>query len=147
MLIDQLSNADSLPTLEAMVRFSGQRQKLIAHTIANFDTPDFQPLDVSVGDFQEQLGRAVDRRRARFAGHRGQLEIGPSREVEPGTDGGLRLTPRPAARNVLFHDRNDRDLERTMQDLVENVAVFRVASELLKSRVDLLRSAISERVT
>lgn len=146
MLIDQLTNADSIPTLEAMVQFAGQRQKFIANNIANFDTPNYQPTDVSPVAFQEQLGEAVDRRRATFGGNRGVLEIASTREVER-TPTGLKLNARPSGRNVLFHDRNDRDLERTMQDLVENVAVFRVASELLRSRVDLLRQAISERVT
>ena len=146
MLIDQLTNADAIPTLEAMVQFSGQRQKLIAHDIANLDTPNFQPIDVSPIEFQKQLGEAVDRRRRKFGGNRGELQIADTREVRQ-TGTGLALTPQPSGRNVLFHDRNDRDLERTMQDLVENVAAFRVASELLKSRVDLLRSAISERVT
>lgn len=145
MLIDQLTNADAIPTLEAMVQFSGQRQKLIAHNIANFDTPDFQAMDVSPAAFQRQLGDAVERRRERFGGIRGPIELESSDEVRQ-TDSGLSLTPRPISRNIMFHDRNNRDLERTMQDLVENVAVFRVASELLKSRVDLLRSAISERV-
>jgi flagellar basal-body rod protein FlgB len=146
VLIDQLTNADAIPTLEAMVQFSGQRQKLIASNIANFDTPAYQPLDVSPFEFQRQLGEAVDQRRAEYGTGRGPLELPATREVEQ-TATGLKLTPRPSGRNVLFHDRNSRDLERTMQDLVENVATFRVASELLKSRVDLLRTAISERVT
>lgn len=146
MLINQLTNAGAIPTLEAMVRFSGRRQALIAHNVANMDTPGFQRMDVSVEDFQSRLGDAVERRREKFGGHRGELEFQSTREVERSADGTLRLNPRPMGRNVMFHDRNNRDLERTMQDLVENVATFRVASELLKSRVDVLNSAISERV-
>ena len=41
---------------------------------------------------------------------------------------------------------SDRDLEHTMLDLVENFLTFRLASELLRNRFDLLRTAISERV-
>jgi flagellar basal-body rod protein FlgB len=144
-MIDQLTNADAIPALEAMVQFSGRRQKLISHNIANLSTPSFQPLDVSVAGFQRQLAEAVDRRRETYGGQRGELEIADSREVRQ-TGIGLELEPRPHGRNILFHDQNNRDLERTMQDLAENVAVFRVASDLLKSRMDLLRSAISERL-
>lgn len=144
-MIDQLTNADAIPALEAMVQFAGRRQKLIAHNIANLSTPSFQPLDVSVPRFQRQLSEAVDKRREKYGGQRGELDIRDSREVRQ-TGIGLELEGRPAGRNIMFHDQNNRDLERTMQDLAENVAVFRVASDLLKSRVDLLRSAISERL-
>jgi len=146
VFIDQVTNAGAIPALEAGVQFAARRQALIAHNIANFSTPNFTPTDVSIGGFQEQLGEAIDRRRAQFGGHRGELKLRSSREVAQDETGRIRLTPRDAGRNVLFHDRNNRDLERTMQDLVENVASFRVATDLLKSRVDLLRVAIQERL-
>ena len=144
VLIDQLTNAGAIPTLEAAVQFAGRRHTLISHNVANLSTPNFEPLDVSVAGFQRQLADAVDRRREAYGGHRGELPLTSTREVERGEEG-IRLRPRPSGRNVLFHDRNNRDLERTMQDLVENVAAFRVASEMLKGRVDLLRVAIAER--
>ncbi len=87
----------------------------------------------------------MGRRREKYGGQRGDLEMADSREVKR-RGIGLELVPREMGRNIMFHDQNNRDLERTMQDLAENVAVFRVASDLLKSRVDLLQSAISERL-
>jgi flagellar basal-body rod protein FlgB len=146
VFIDQLTNAGAIPALEASVQFAARRQSLIAHNIANFSTPNYEPSDVSVTNFHSQLGDAIDRRREAFGGHRGDLHLRDTREVSQGQDGRLRLSPGASGRNVLFHDRNSRDLERTMQDLVENVASFRVATDLLKSRIDLLRTAISERV-
>ena len=145
MFISDLTNADSIPTLEASAQFAAQRQRLIAHNVANLSTPNFRELDVSVDAFRSQLSDAVGRRRARFGGLRGDLPLRDSREVETTARGGIRLNPTEAGGNILFHDRNDRDLERMMQDLVENVGAFRVASELLRSRMDLLRTAISER--
>ena len=41
-----------------------------------------------------------------------------SRQVQV-TDGGMELNPGPAGENLLFHDGNDRDLERIMQDVSE----------------------------
>lgn len=146
MFIEQLSTAGSGPALSAMLRFAGQRQRLLAHNIANFDTPDFRPADVSPERFQDQLAAAVDERRRRTGGGHGALDLRSTREVGVARDGGLRLMPRTPSRNVLFHDRNNRDLERTMQKMVENAAMYRVASELLSSRADLLGGAIAERV-
>lgn len=143
MLIDQITNADAMPVLERTIQFAARRQELLAHNIANFSTPNFRPRDVSVADFQESLGEAVDRRRACGAG-RGGLALESTREVKV-TARGLALHAGRPSGNILFHDRNDRDLERTMQDMVENLTAFRVASDLLKSRMELMNAAIRER--
>ena len=128
------------------MQFAARRQTVIQHNIANISTPNFQPTDVSVDDFREQLSAAIDERRDRFGGQRGELNLRATREVSPNSNGGLDLNPSEKGRNLLFHDRNNRDLERLMQDLVENTTMFRVASDLLRSRMQLMRSAISERV-
>jgi hypothetical protein len=47
---------------------------------------------------------------------------------------------------VLFQDRNNRDLERLMQDVAENSAAFRVASDLYRQQAALVRGAMAERV-
>ncbi len=145
MLIDEVTSSGAMPALEMMVRFAGSRQRVLAHNIANIDTPNFRPMDVSPGGFQAALAEAVERRRAATGGESGQLEWKETSEVRAGADGFLELTPKTASGNILFHDRNNRDLERTMQDLVENVTVFRAAIDLMRGRTELLRQAISER--
>ena len=139
-MIEGLTSGDGLQVLERLVQFAGQRHRLIVDNIANLDTPGFRPADVSVRGFREQLGEAIDE--ARRSG--GAVRPEGSAEVEFRSDG-LRLHPEPAVEGILFHDGNDRDLERTMQDLVENFMTFRAASELLRSRFDLISSAIAER--
>ena len=62
------------------------------------------------------------------------------------TPRGLRLHPTPLGDNILFHDGNDRDLERTMQSLVENFMTFRLATELMHGRFALINTAIRERI-
>lgn len=138
-----LDSSGTMQVLETSLRFAAQRQRLIAHNIANVTTPHFQVRDVSVEGFREALARAVEDRR-RAGG--GPLELKGSGEVVRRADGGLELRPRSGRGGVLFHDRNNRDLERLMQDLAENAAAFRVSLELLRSRVDVLRTAISQRV-
>ncbi|MDX2146082.1 MAG: flagellar basal body rod protein FlgB [Planctomycetota bacterium] len=144
-MISELANAGAMPSLELTLRFAAQRQRILAHNIANVNTPNFRPLDVSVTGFQRELREAIEQRRARSGGEQGRLELRQTQELR--TDGGgLTLNPTTPADNILFHDRNNRDLERMMQDLAENAMAFRVASDLLKSRQELLRTAISQRV-
>jgi len=144
-MIKDLASSGAIPALELTMRFAGARQRIIAHNIANLDTPNFQPKDVSPRDFQEMLGEAIDARRSNNGGAAGDLEWRETRQVQRSPDGGLTLEPLADAPGVLFHDRNNRDLERLMQSMVENAGMFRVASDLLRQRYSMLRAAISER--
>ncbi len=140
--IDGITNAGALPALEATFRFAGARQRLIASDIANIDTPDYRTRDVDPKGFQRALGEAIDRRRAR--GSVGPLVTTETREVRFARDGRLELNPKSGRGNVLFQDRNNRDLERLMQDLVENMGVYRIAADLIKHRMDTIQGAIRE---
>ena len=144
-MIGDVFNHGSMQTLERLVQFTGQRHSLIANNIANLSTPYFRPADLSVDQFQRQLRRAVDRRRDGVRPHDGELELQDSREVRFRGDG-IDVDPQPLDENVLFHDRNNRDLERIMQDLAENTLTHNTGLQLLKSEFDLLRTAIRERV-
>jgi flagellar basal-body rod protein FlgB len=144
-MIDGLTNSDALPVLERLMQFAARRQDLIANNIANISTPNFQPMDVSVSGFQEQLREAIDVRRTGTAGQAAEFRVQSSGEVEFAADG-LKLNPTPLGENILFHDNNDRSVESLMQDMVENLMAFRTASQLHKSRIDLLNTAIRERI-
>ena len=145
MLAD-LGNSGATPTLEAVIRFAGQRQRVIAHNIANLSTPGFIPMDVSVGGFQKALDEAVQRRREQTGGMSGALAIPETDEIKPDGAGGFSLEPSTPGNGVLLHDQSMRDPERLMQALAENASEFRVATELLRSQRDILRSAIGQRV-
>ena len=144
-MIDGVTNSDAIPVLERLMQFAGRRHRLITNNIANLSTPDFRPTDLSVERFQETLGEAIDQRRASVGNTGGDL--GPA-TVRPSTLGALNdaFQPSPEGDNILFHDRNDRNLESIMQDLVENYSVFRMAAEFTRSRFDLINSAIRERI-
>lgn len=146
MLINDLTNAGAIPSLEATIRFAGARQRLIAHNIANAATPDFRPADADPRGFQRALGRAIDERRRNGTSETAPLRLRATDEVAFQSDGSVRLTPRSPSGNILAHDRNDRDVEKLMADQAENVGVFRAGIELLRSRYDVIRAAISERV-
>ncbi len=144
-MIKDLANAGAMPALELTLRFAGARQKIIAHNIANLDTPNFQPKDVSPEEFQGVLADAIQTRRSGGGGASGEFEWRETRQIRRSGADGLRLEPRSESPGVLYHDRNNRDLERTMQDMVENAGMYRVASDLLRQRYSLLRAAIGER--
>jgi len=148
VIFNDLAHAGAAPVLEQVLRFAGARQRLLAHNIANVDTPDFRPVDVSPSAFREELARAVRARREARAGNAGALPLGDTDEVSfaRGLSGSLTLRPSSPSRNVLYHDRNNRDLERLMQSVAENQLMYRTAADLLRRENDLLRTAIGQRV-
>lgn len=145
MFISDLANSGSLPTLSATMAVAGQRQRLLAHNIANLDTPDFRPMNVDIPAFQRELAAAVERRRESTPGQ-GSLDIRATRDIEFAPDGRATIKARTPLDSVLYHDRNNRDVERMMQDLAENTMTFRMTTDLIRRENDLLRMAISQRV-
>ena len=128
-----------------MVLFAGQRQRLISNNIANIETPGYQMKDVDPRAFQKMLGQAIDKRRASSGGAFGSLEFEPNNLVKMRGDRMI-LTPRSSGANMRFHDGNDRDLERLMQQLVENTSTFRFATDLMRKNQSQLKLAIAQRV-
>lgn len=135
-MIDGVTNADAIPVLEKLIQFAGRRHTLIADNIANLSTPDYRPVDLDVPAFQAALGEAIDRRRETHGNAGGGLEA-PRTVSAPAPDF--------LGENILFHDRNDRNLERIMQDLVENASTFRMAAQFVRNRFELINTAIRER--
>lgn len=144
-MIEGLTNSGSIPVLERLAQFAGARHRVITHNIANLSTPGFRPVDASVEDFQASLGEAVQAKRDARTPAEVAFSPEDTDDVEFHKDG-IVLDPKPLGDNVLFHDQNDRDLDRTMQDLVENFMVFRQAMDLLRNRYELLNTAIRERI-
>ncbi len=175
-MIDGLTNSGSIPTLERLMQFAGQRHRLIVNNIANLSTPGFRPVDVSPRVFQQQLAEAIDARRASRASPAGAPAgsglfgdgltasgpfgaLGSGRAQSPAgpldmrttreievTSDQLILHPEPTGDNILFHDGTDHSVERIMQDLVENFMTYRFAAQFLQKRFDQIRSAIRERI-
>lgn len=145
-MIADIFQSGSIPALQKLVQFTEARQKLLAHNVANLATPYFKPVDVDVKGFQQQLGEAIDRRRQTGDPSGGPLEMRDSSEVRFDEQGNMTFQPRATNQGILFHDQNNRDLERTMQDLAENQMAHRVALDLLASRYGQLQRAISERL-
>ncbi len=144
-MIAGLTDGGAIPVLERVAQFTAARHERLAHNIANLDTPYFKPADLDPGQFQSQLREAVERRRRGPRPISGRLPLKDSRDLRFHSHG-IEARPRFNNENVMFHDRNNRDLERIMQDVAENTLAHTAALELLKGEFNLLRTAIRERL-
>jgi flagellar basal-body rod protein FlgB len=141
--MQDLVSSGAMPVLEKSLRFAAARQRILVHNIANAETPNFRPMEVSTRSFQEELGRAIDAKRKGRTDE--PLEFRETSEVRFLDDGSIELTPQTPSGNVLYHDRNNRDMERMMQDLAENNLAYRTAVEFIRRENDTLRIAITQR--
>ncbi len=161
-MIDGLTNSDGIPALQRLMQFTGQRHRIILNNIANLSTPGFRPTDVSPQAFQAQLAEAIEAKRTGGApraalgidgetagagfGADSALPMRSTREVDALPDR-LVLHPEATGDNILFHDGNDRNVERVVQSLVENFMAYRAAAQLMRNRLEIINTAIRERVS
>jgi len=118
-------------TLSAMGKIldaTAARQRVIAHNIANVDTPGFTRSDVS---FHDELARALT-----DADEQPLLTISRVGEVQPRTALDSQSPPRADGNNV--------DIDREMASMAQNTIEYEAAAEVLKSKLAMLRSAVSE---
>ncbi len=146
-MLDGLFNQAGIDVLERTIQFAGQRHRIIINNIANLSTPNYRPRDVDAAEFRQSLAKALKKRHATHPGLRSTAPIRPKDTADiTFTDQGMELNPRPKGEGILFHDRNDRDLEGLMGELTENTLAHRTATELLRARFATLQMSIRERV-
>ncbi|MCY2955398.1 MAG: flagellar basal body rod protein FlgB [Planctomycetota bacterium] len=129
--MDRMVNGSNTPLLEQVVQFAAARHKLIAEDIANVDTPGFRQKDLSIERFQEMLRERLGKRSAGDEWRRFE-DVG--REV---------ANPE---RGILFHDGNNRSMERLVSDLAKNAMMHNLAIELLRKQYMTMEMALKERV-
>ena len=144
-MIDGLFDYGAMPTLERVVQFTQQRHKVLSDNIANLSTPFYRPRELDPDSFQSTLRDAIDQRRRGANPASGPLELQDNRHLEFHEDG-LTARARPSNQGILFHDHNNRDLERTMQSLAENTMTHNSAIEVLRNEFSIMLTAIRERV-
>jgi flagellar basal-body rod protein FlgB len=147
MIIQGMFERGAMPVLERLVQFTDARHRVLTDDIANLSTPFFKPRDLDPQSFQAALGEAIDKRRGRAGADptAGPLEMIDTRELRF-SDAGLTVAPQETHEGILYHDQNNRDLERLMQHLAENTLMHRAGIDLLRNQFDMMRLAIRERV-
>jgi len=144
-MLNDFTQTSEIDVLERVVQYAGRRHELIVHNIANLSTPNFQPANVDPGEFRRTMAEVVEKRRGTHAAKRLEIQPSDTSGISFHQDT-VTLSPRPSERNIMFHDRNDRDLERTMQSMTENVMMYRQAVEFLRSKFNQIRTAIRGRI-
>jgi flagellar basal-body rod protein FlgB len=145
-MISKLFTGGAIQSVERLVQFTGARHKVLTNNIANFETPFYRARDLDTDAFQASLRDALRAHRRPGAGPSdGLLKMRNTREIRFQKDG-IEVTPGFDNSAVMFHDRTNADVERTMQHLAENTMTHNAGIQLLKSEFDLLKTAIRGRL-
>jgi len=114
-------NVSQLDLLSKLLDVTGLRHRVLAHNIANVNTPGFHKLNVA---FEDALAREI--------GRGGQATLG---NIKPNED---KVAPERA-------DGNNVDIDIEMGNMDKNALLYNVYSQILASRIATMRSAISGR--
>jgi flagellar basal-body rod protein FlgB len=133
MFIDRLINQGNIPLLEQMVRFTAARARVLGENITNISTPNYQQKDLSLDNFQQELRDRVALRK----------DAGPGEIRFEGIEKPIESPDR----NILFHDRNNRSVEKLMSDWEQNAMSHNLMTELLRKQFSSIQDALKERVT
>jgi flagellar basal-body rod protein FlgB len=116
-------NVPQADLLTRLLDVAALRHQVISQNLANVNTPGYRQLEVS---FEDAFSRALGKQ---------------------GESGALRLVPRivEGQENPMRQDGNTVDLDREIGSLNKNSVLFGTAIQLLISRINMMRSAITGR--
>lgn len=144
MLIEGLFNRGSMPVLQQVMSFTEARQEVLANNISNFDTVGYKVQDLPVREFFSTLREAVEKRNRR--GAEAPLQFHSTGNLRWDQQGRLEAKPvEIPENNILFHDQNNRFVEKQMSDMAQNALLHNVTAELLRQQYSLLETAIRGR--
>ncbi len=146
-MISKLFTNGSMQAVEKLVDFTSARHKVLTNNIANFETPFYRSRDLDPVAFQANLRDAIEDRRKVLGGTTyGRLELDDTDQARYRDDGTATFSPGFDDPGIMFHDRTNADIERTMQHLAENTMAHNAGLEMLKNQFELLKTAIRGRV-
>jgi flagellar basal-body rod protein FlgB len=129
----------NIPLFGALTRrmaWLNQRQQILAHNVANSDTPGFRPKDLKPVNFADQLDGA---RRLKLA------ITAPSHKSEAEVTGGKF---RDEAQKVVYEespDENAVNVEEQMLKVAEARIDYETMTTLYKKHVDMVKTALGTR--
>jgi flagellar basal-body rod protein FlgB len=132
-------NGTTIPVLEQVVNFNEARQALLSGNIANYDTPLYLARDMDVGHFKRKLAQACERR------HRPPGPFGPDWPLKHGSASAVG-DEWPIDNPILYHDLNNVGMEFQVTEMAKNNMEFNTAVSIMRHQMQLLQTAISERV-
>ena len=133
-----------MPVLQAVLSFTEARHEVLANNVSNFDTVGYKMKDLPKEEFFSALDEAVERRDRLGAG--AALQIKATRHLQWDGRGNFRADPvELEGNNILFHDRNNRFVEKQISEMSQNAILHNVAVEMLRGQYELLQTAIREK--
>ncbi len=145
MFLESLLNRGAVPVLEQVMNFTQQRHSVLVNNISNFDTPGYKMQDLPVAEFDAALQEAVARREQK--GGAGPLEMRPTRHLRWDGSGTLQAEAAELEdNNILFHDDNNRFVEKQMSEMAKNTLRHNVTVEMLRAQYNGLETAIRGRL-
>ncbi len=145
MFIEGLLNRGATPVLEKVLSFTQQRQEVLANNISNLDTVGYKAKDLPAEKFFAALNEAVERREKGGAGAR--LEIRSTGGISVDSADSMTIQPIEIEdSNILFHDENNRFIEKQMSEMSQNALLHNLATEMLRAKYGGLQTAIRGRL-
>ena len=134
-----------MPVLQQVMAFTQERHEVLANNISNFDTVGYKMQDLPVEEFFESLDAAIaDRDRG---GASRPLRMRSTSNLHWDRVGRLHAQPVEIENNnILFHDGNNRFVEKQMSAMAKNALLHNVSAELLRGQYEMLRTALRERL-
>ncbi len=145
MFLEGLIDRGAMPVLRQVMMFTEKRQEVLANNLTNFDTVGYTMKDLDVAAFNEELRSSVERRDKRGTG--AMLEMRDRRNLTWNESGGLQVHPIEIKdNNILFHDENNRFVEKQMSEMAQNALRHNIAVELMRQKNALMEIAIRGRL-
>ena len=145
MFLEGLLNRGSMPVLQQVMSFTQERHKVLANNISNFDTVGYKMQDLPVEEFFSALDEAISERD--WGGASRPLRMRSTSKLRWDAVGRLHAQPVEIKNNnILFHDGNNRFVEKQMSAMAKNALLHNVSAELLRGQYESLRTALRERL-
>jgi len=140
-MLPNLLGSTNIPVLQQVLNFAQARHGVLAGNIANINTPGYKTRDLNVEVFEQRLKQAIDQSNKSASnpqhfseGMRFKDPDDPIRKVSDSMN------------NLLYHDSTNIDLEQQVTEINKNQIMHSLALQVMTNQMQLLQTAISERV-
>ena len=138
--LNNLVSRGAAPVLEQVISFTNARHHVLVNNISNLNTVAYKMQDLPTEPFVAALDEAVTARHKRGTD---QLNLRSNRTYKWDRTGRIQAQPQTIPdNNILFHDGNNRFVEKQMSQLNQNAMMHNTAVELLRTQQRVLESAI-----
>lgn len=136
-MFDHLFSEDAFLVLKNSLGASAQRHDVIANNIANVNTPNFKKSKVS---FEDELKSALKTSRS------SPLVCTSSKHMRGSVRSPASVMPKEmlVKKTAMSLNGNNVDVDEEMTELAKNTIYYNALVELMKSKINMLKTAVRE---